>query len=116
MTDSENAPDILPGLSASATRIDTKKLEGVPWDHSGEHPGSPLFWRIISRALNIAWTYIFRNIEADPHPEVEGGVVSTSTHINGLVDPLALITTQVDDGDAMPLLEGAVDADCVDDA
>ena len=94
MTDSENAPDILPGLSASATRIDTKKLEGVPWDHSGEHPGSPLFWRIISRALNIAWTYIFRNIEADPHPEVEGGVVSTSTHINGLVDPLALIATQ----------------------
>ena len=94
MADSENAPDELPKLSSSATRINVKKLESLPWDHSGKHPGNRTFWGVIRRAVDIAWSYIIRHSEMDSLPEVEGGSVYASTHINGLIDPLAIMKSQ----------------------
>ncbi len=94
MADSENAPDELPRLSSSATRINVEKLESLPWDHSGKHPGNRSFWEVIRRAVDIAWSYIIRHSEMDSPPEVEGGSVYASTHINGLIDPLAIMKSQ----------------------
>ena len=94
MTGSRVAPDVLPRLSGSATKVNVGKLERVPWDHSGEHPGSPQFWEVIRRVVDIAWSYIIRNSEMDSPPEVEGGSVYASTHINGLIDPLAIMKSQ----------------------
>ena len=94
MANSENAPDELPGLSSSATRINVRKLESLPWDHSGKHPGNRLFWEVIRRAVDIAWSYVIRHSEMDSPPEVEGGSVYASTHINGLIDPLAIMQSQ----------------------
>jgi len=39
MTDPQNAPEILPELSQSATRLKRDKLERVPHDTTGKHPG-----------------------------------------------------------------------------
>jgi 1-acyl-sn-glycerol-3-phosphate acyltransferase len=94
MANSENAPDELPRLSSSATRINVEKLESLPWDHSGKHPGNRPFWEVIRRAVDIAWSYIIRHSEMDSPPEVEGGSVYASTHINGLIDPLAIMKSQ----------------------
>ncbi|PDH27240.1 MAG: hypothetical protein CND01_02800 [Marine Group II euryarchaeote MED-G34] len=94
MADSENAPDELPSLSSSATRINVRKLENLPWDHTGKHPGNRTFWKVIRRAVDIAWSYIIRNSEMDSPPAVEGGSVYASTHINGLIDPLAIMQSQ----------------------
>jgi len=69
-------------------------LERVPWDHSGRHPGSRLFWEVIRKVVDIAWSYIIRNSEMDSPPEVEGGSVYASTHLNGLIDPLAIMKSQ----------------------
>jgi len=94
VADSKNAPDVLPRLSSSATRVNVKKLERLPWDHSGKHPGSRPFWEVICRVIDIAWSYIIRNSEMDKPPIVEGGSVYASTHINGLIDPLAIMKSQ----------------------
>ncbi len=94
MANSENAPDELPGLSSSATRINVRKLESLPWDHSGKHPGNRPFWEVIRRAVDIAWSYIIRHSEMDSPSEVEGGSVYASTHLNGLIDPLAIMKSQ----------------------
>ena len=94
VTESENAPDVLPRLSSSATRVNVRKLERLPWDHSGKHPGNRPFWEVIRRAVDIAWSYVIRHSEMDSPPEVEGGSVYASTHINGLIDPLAIMKSQ----------------------
>ena len=31
---------LTPELSKSAMRLNKKKLQSVPWNHEGEHPGS----------------------------------------------------------------------------
>ena len=94
MADSENAPDELPSLSSSATRINVSKLENLPWNHTGKHPGNRTFWHVMRRAVDIAWSYIIRHSEMDRPPEVDGGSVYASTHINGLIDPLAIMQSQ----------------------
>ena len=94
VTESENAPDVLPRLSGSASRGNGRKLEHLPWDHSGKHPGNRPFWEVIRRAVDIAWSYVIRHSEMDSPPEIEGGSVYASTHINGLIDPLAIMKSQ----------------------
>ena len=94
MSDSREAPDVLPRLSDSATRVNVGKLERVPWDHSGRHPGSRPFWEVIRRVVDIAWSYIIRNSEMDSPPELEGGSGYASMHLNGLIDPLAIMKSQ----------------------
>ena len=94
VTESENAPDVLPRLSGSASRVNVRKLEHLPWDHSGKHPGNRPFWEVIRRAVDIAWSYVIRHSEMDSPPEIEGGSVYASTHINGLIDPLAIMKSQ----------------------
>mgnify|MGYP001176300400 CR=1 FL=1 len=94
MSDADEAPDVLPVLSSSATRINARKLLRVPWDHSGGHPGNRPFWSIISKAVDIAWSYLFRRTQIDSAPTHEGGLVYASIHINGLIDPLAIMKSQ----------------------
>ena len=94
MSDSREAPDVLPALSSSATRINSQKLMQVPWDHSGKHPGNRPFWSLLSSAVYMAWSYLFRRVEIDHEPTHEGGLVYASIHINGLVDPLAIMKSQ----------------------
>jgi len=94
VSDADEAPDILPILSSSASRINTRKLIRVPWDHSGKHPGNRPFWSVLRAAVNVAWSYIFRRVEIDPAPNYEGGLVYASIHINGLIDPLAITISQ----------------------
>lgn len=90
----EQAPDIDPVLSSGAKNLRKKKLDSLPWSHSGKHPGSALFWNVILLMLKVAWSYIFRSKEIEKLPEFEGGRVLSSMHINGLVDPMALIISQ----------------------
>ncbi|MBK70727.1 MAG: hypothetical protein CMB53_04980 [Euryarchaeota archaeon] len=94
MEDAQEAPDLDPALSSGAMNLNPRKLERVPWDHSGRHPGNRPFWTIILWAVDIAWAIIFRRSYIDPTPENEGGAVFASIHINGLVDPLAIVKSQ----------------------
>ena len=94
VSDAEEAPNVLPVLSSSATRINSRKLMQVPWDHSGKHPGNRPFWSLLTSTVDIAWSYLFRRVEIDPEPTHEGGLVYASIHINGLVDPLAIMKSQ----------------------
>ncbi len=94
MADSQNAPEILPELSESATRLNRKKLNRVPFNHEGKHPGK----RWAHTAINLMFEFgnraIFRNSESDLLPETKGGVIYVSTHINGLVDPMLIARLQ----------------------
>ena len=94
VSEADEAPDVLPVLSSSATRINARKLMQVPWDHSGRHPGNRLFWELLSGAVYLAWPYLFRRVEIDQEPKHNGGLVYASIHINGLVDPLAIMKGQ----------------------
>ena len=92
--DVQEAPDLDPALSSGAMKINPKKLEKVPWDHSGKHPGSKPFWAVLLFAIDIAWSIIFRKAQFDKTPKSGGGTVFASIHINGLVDPLAIVKSQ----------------------
>ncbi|DAC32783.1 MAG TPA: hypothetical protein HA303_05975 [Candidatus Thalassarchaeaceae archaeon] len=94
MTDQENAPEVLPELSASATRLNRAKLEKVPWNHSGKHPGSRFFGGLLNLMFEFGNVAIFRRSENDPLPPVDGGVIYVATHINGLVDPMVIMRIQ----------------------
>lgn len=94
VADSQEAPDLDPALSSGAMNINPRKLERVPWDHSGRHPGSRPFWTVLLWVVDIAWSIIFRRAHIDPTPETNGGAVFASIHINGLVDPLAIVKSQ----------------------
>lgn len=94
MADSQKAPEILPELSQSATRIKREKLDNVPFDHSGKHPGKRWAERALDLMFELGNQAIFRNWEADPLPEARGGVIYVATHINGLVDPMVITRVQ----------------------
>ena len=94
MPDSSEAPDIAPVLSKGALKINPKKLRKVPWNHSGDHPGSDLAWPIMRSAASLSKHYILRSIEEQEPVNDEGGRIYASMHINGLIDPLAIITSQ----------------------
>ena len=85
---------LTPELSNSARRIDASKLRSVPWDQSGKHPGSMVVWWIFRAMIFIGHRLIFRSSNADEVPEIGGGRISVSTHINGLVDPLVIVHSQ----------------------
>lgn len=94
VSDPVGAPDIDPVLSSGALKINPKKLDKVPWDHTGEHPGSKIAWVAIKTLAALSKSYIFRNSEEEHPTSTEGGKVYTSMHINGLVDPLSIILSQ----------------------
>ncbi len=94
VTDSQNAPEILPELSKSATRLKREKLEKVPFDHSGNHPGKRWAQTALDLMFELGNQAIFRDWEADPLPEAKGGVIYVATHINGLVDPMVITRVQ----------------------
>ena len=94
MSDVQAAPDIQPELSSGAMKLRRKKLDRVPWDHSGRHPGNPIFWRVILMMMGVGLRYIFRRRQHDKIPDFEGGRVLSAIHINGLVDPTMMIHTQ----------------------
>ena len=94
MSDNECAPDIDPVLSSGAMKLRKRKLDTLPWDHTGRHPGNPLFWNVILVMLEVAWKYIFRSRFVDDLPPHRGGRILSSIHINGLVDPLSLVLSQ----------------------
>ncbi len=94
VTDSQNAPEILPELSKSATRLKREKLERVPFDHSGKHPGTRWAQTALDLMFELGNQAIFRNWEADPLPDAKGGVIYVATHINGLVDPMVITRVQ----------------------
>jgi len=75
-------------------KLRRKKLDRLPWDHTGRHPGSPLFWKIIMLMTGIGLRYIFRSRHYDRFPEFEGGRVLTAIHLNGLVDPSTMVHSQ----------------------
>ena len=90
----QEAPDIDPVLSSGALKLNPRKLEKVPWDHTGEHPGSKLAWSAIKSLAILSKYYLFRSIEEQAPKESEGGRIYASIHINGLVDPLSIILSQ----------------------
>ena len=95
MPDNEPAPNIDPVLSSGAMKLRRKKLDNLPWDHSGRHPGNSFFWHLIIQMMNIAWRYIFRSRQVDAPPYYTGGRIFSSMHINGLVDPMSLVLSQL---------------------
>ena len=94
MTDPQNAPEILPELSQSATRLKRDKLERVPHDTTGKHPGKWWAQSALDLMFELSNQAIFRNWEADPVPEANGGAIYVATHINGLVDPMVITRVQ----------------------
>jgi len=94
MTDPQNAPEILPELSQSATRLKRDKLERVPHDTTGKHPGKRWAQSALDLMFELGNQAIFRNWEADPVPEANGGAIYVATHINGLVDPMVITRVQ----------------------
>jgi len=94
MSSVERAPNIDPVLSSGAMKLRKRKLDNLPWDHSGRHPGNRIFWRVILLMLKVAWDYIFRRKQIDQLPPFEGGRILSSMHLNGLVDPLAIVFSQ----------------------
>ena len=89
-----DAPDIEPELSSGAMKLRRKKLDNLPWDHTGRHPGNPYFWKIILILMGVGLRYIFRRSHYEKMPDFEGGRVISSMHINGLVDPATLVHSQ----------------------
>ena len=94
MSDMHSAPDIDPRLSSGATKLRKRKLDNLPWDHSGKHPGNPIFWHVIMLMTEIAWRYIFRRRQVDKLHDYDGGRIFSAMHLNGLVDPMTLTYTQ----------------------
>ena len=94
MTGSQNAPEILPELSQSATRLKRDKLERVPHDTTGKHPGKRWAQSALDIMFELGNQAIFRNWEADTLPEANGGAIYVATHINGLVDPMVITRVQ----------------------
>ena len=90
----QDAPDIEPELSSGAMKLRRKKLDNLPWDHTGRHPGNPYFWKIILILMGVGLRYIFRRSHYEKIPDFEGGRVISSMHINGLVDPATLVRSQ----------------------
>ena len=90
----QGAPDIEPALSRGAMKLRRKKLDRLPWDHTGKHPGNPFFWKIIIMMMGIGLSYIFRRRHYDKLPEFEGGRVLSAIHLNGLVDPTTMVHSQ----------------------
>jgi len=105
VSDAPEAPDIDPVLSSGALKINPKKLKKVPWDHTGEHPGSKLAWSVIKSLAKLSKHYLFRTVEEQTPTECEGGRIYASIHINGLVDPLSIILSQ----DKRPITMGRHD-------
>ena len=94
MSDSEDAPEILPELSESATRLKRDKLTRVPYNHEGKHPGKRWAQLALDLMFELGNKAIFRRYEADPTPSAEGGVIYVATHINGLIDPMVITRVQ----------------------
>ncbi len=94
VTDSQNAPEVLPELSVSATRLKQAKLKKTPFDHSGGHPGKRWVQKALDVMFEVGNQAIFRRWEADSLPLVKGGVIYVATHINGLVDPMVITRVQ----------------------
>ena len=94
VSDMQDAPDIEPELSSGAMKLRRKKLDNLPWDHTGRHPGNPYFWKVILIMIGIGLSYIFRSSKFEKIPEFKGGRVLSSMHINGLVDPATLVRSQ----------------------
>ena len=94
MPDMQGAPNIEPELSSGAMKLRRKKLDRLPWDHTGRHPGSPFFWQIILLMMGVGLRYIFRRSQYDKLPEFEGGRVLSAIHLNGLVDPSTMVRSQ----------------------
>ena len=94
MSNSQNAPEILPELSESATRLKRDKLDRVPYDHSGKHPGKRWAQNALDIMFELGNRAIFRRYDSDSVPPAEGGVIYVATHINGLVDPMVITRVQ----------------------
>ena len=94
MSDSESAPEILPELSESATRLKRDKLTRVPYNHEGKHPGKRWAQLALDLMFELGNKAIFRRYDADPTPSAEGGVIYVATHINGLIDPMVITRVQ----------------------
>jgi len=92
--DMDGAPNIEPELSSGAMKLRRKKLDRLPWDHTGRHPGNPFFWKIIVLMMGIGLRYIFRRRHYDELPDFEGGRVLSAIHLNGLVDPTTMVHSQ----------------------
>ena len=75
-------------------KLRRKKLDRIPWDHTGKHPGNPLFWKAIVLMMGIGLRYIFRSRHYDKIPDFEGGRVLSAIHLNGLVDPTTMVHSQ----------------------
>ncbi|MEC7708812.1 MAG: 1-acyl-sn-glycerol-3-phosphate acyltransferase [Candidatus Thermoplasmatota archaeon] len=90
----QDAPNIEPELSRGAMKLRRKKLDRLPWDHTGKHPGNPFFWKIIVLMIGIGLRYIFRTRQYDKPPAFEGGRVLSAIHLNGLVDPSTMVHSQ----------------------
>ena len=80
MTDPQNAPEILPELSQSATRLKRDKLERVPHDTTGKHPGKRWAQSALDLMFELGNQAIFRNWKADSAPEANGGAIYMSPH------------------------------------
>ena len=94
VSDSEGAPEILPELSESATRLKRDKLTRVPYNHEGKHPGKRWAQLALDLMFELGNKAIFRKCHVDSTPPAEGGVIYVATHINGLVDPMVIARAQ----------------------
>ena len=67
---SEQMEALTPELSRSAMHMDKRKLESVPWNHEGEHPGSLIIWKLFRAMVTFGHKIIFRRSKSDNVPAV----------------------------------------------
>lgn len=88
--------DLLPELSASATRMDYQRLINSPLpEFDKEYPGSPFWMEFGYFLLRRTFNSMFRTCEVSGVENIplDRGSMCSAWHTNGLIDPISIFLT-----------------------
>ena len=88
--------ELLPVLSASATKMNYEKLVNTPLPKfTKNYPGSPFFMEVGYFCLRRTWKNQFRTLEVTGIEKIpsDRGTMCSAWHTNGLIDPASIFLT-----------------------
>ena len=88
--------ELLPELSASATKMNYDKLVNTPLPKFNEkYPGSPFFMELGYFCLRRTFNTVFRTFEVTGTEKIpaDRGTMCSAWHTNGLLDPISIFLT-----------------------
>jgi 1-acyl-sn-glycerol-3-phosphate acyltransferase len=88
--------ELLPELSASATKMNYEKLVNTPLPKFNEkYPGSPFFMELGYFCLRRTFNSVFRTFEVTGTEKIpeDRGTMCSAWHTNGLLDPISIFLT-----------------------